>query len=452
MISGTNSGVGKTTAVVAIARALNEQGLKVRCFKCGPDYLDPTYHFLGSGQKSVNLDTWIMGKEAVLRAFTKACQGFDFALIEGVMGLFDGADPLKEVGSSAEMAKLLKCPVVLVTDVSGMARTIKAFVKGFSEFDSGLNLVGLIANKVGSESHLNLLRKALGDFPLLGAFRKQNQESFPERHLGLKTASKETIEERKIEFWKNEATKFFDWELLIKLAKTNEEIEFPKHKNILKKINKVKIGLAFDDAFHFYYDENLAILESLGAELIRFSPLKDDSLPDVDGLIIGGGYPEVFGDQLAGNRKMREAIQNFAHLKKPIYAECGGLMYLCESIIDQEDQEFEMVGLFNAKAKMGHKLKALGYVEVEVRENSILGPAGTRFRGHQFRYSDLNENRELTKFYNVRRRRDRFCFSEGLSELNILASYVHAHWASNEKIPANFIESCRKYRGPNCEN
>ena len=444
VIAGISSNVGKTTVMVGLVRALRARGLKVAVFKCGPDYLDPTYHVRAAGSPCHNLDGWMMGREAVLSTFTHASQGADIAVIEGVMGLFDGASPTSDEGSTAEIAKWLQVPVLLVCDAGGMARSIAALAKGFSTFDPDLQISGLICNRLGSRGHLDLLRKATGGVPpVLGGLPKEAALAFADRHLGLHSADRATVSEDVFVSWGDRVSEWCDVDAIVALAKSAPALpEIPAMEKIVGEGPSCRIGLAFDEAFHFYYDDNLRRLESLGAELVRFSPIHDAHLPDVDGLYFGGGYPEVHAEDLSRNLSMRSDVRSFAEAQGPIYGECGGLMYLSNGIRTLDGTLHPMVGLIPGEAEMKDRLQALGYVEVETKDETMLGPAGLKFRGHQFRYSDFRLPAEVECTYSVRRRRGGEVFQEGYRQGNTLASYVHAHWASNPLLAQGFVQAC----------
>jgi cobyrinic acid a,c-diamide synthase len=457
VVAGTGSGVGKTTVVVALVRALAAEGLEVAVFKCGPDYLDPTYHARAAGRPCHNLDGWMMGRDAVLATFHRASQDADIAVIEGVMGLFDGASPTGEEGSTTEIAKWLAAPVVLVIDASGMARSVAAMAQGFARFDPGLDVAGIICNRVGSRGHLELLGRACAAPPLLGGFPKRPDLAFPERHLGLFTADERAVPESKLEAWGKEASEWLGTSAILRLARgAPEPLAWPSIAPSAgaltlaaddgPKKERCRIGLAWDEAFHFYYEDNLARLEALGATLVRFSPVHDARLPEIDGLYLGGGYPEVHAAALAENASMRSAVESFARAGGPIYAECGGLMYLSRAIVAADGTRRPMVGLIPADTIMKGRLAALGYVEVETQEATVLGPAGLRFRGHQFRYSELGAFAgPVLQPYTARKRRGGETSREGFAEGKLLASYVHAHFASNPRVAAGFVASCAAY-------
>ncbi len=443
VIAGTASGVGKTTATVALVRALRARGMRTAVFKCGPDYLDPTYHARAAGSTCHNLDGWMMGRDAVIATFEYASSGADIALIEGVMGLFDGASPTGEEGSTAEIAKWLAAPVVLVADAHGVARSLAATAAGFRDFDRDLKLHGLLCNRVGSRSHLDLLRKAISSPRVVGGFPEQPRLAFQERHLGLRTADGDVLPDELLDGWQALATEWLDVDAILEIARSAPALPNGERPVAGTRTHRCRIGLADDEAFHFYYADNLKRLEVLGAELVRFSPLHDARLPDVDGLYIGGGYPEVHAQALSANATMLADMAAFAASGRPIYAECGGLMYLSRGIRGLDGRSHAMAGLLPGVAVMQERLAALGYVEVELQERSLLGAAGLRFRGHQFRYSELSElPDDVERIYSVRRRRGGDVQVEGYRSGNVLASYVHAHWASNPLVAEGFVRSC----------
>jgi cobyrinic acid a,c-diamide synthase len=448
-IAGVASGVGKTTVTLALAAALRARGLRVATFKCGPDYLDPTYHARATGAVSHNLDGWMMGRTAVLATFARATAGADVALIEGVMGLYDGASPDGEEGSAAEIAKWLGAPVVAVVEAAGMARTIAAVGVGLRAFDPALDLAGLVANCVGSRGHLDLLKRACaGHVPVLGGLPRDDAHAFPERHLGLRTADAKVVPDALVHAWGHTFAEWNDVDAWLALARRAPALSAPEPTVATAREGAVtcRIAIARDAAFHFYYDDNLARLRALGAELVPFSPIDDRALPTaVDGLYLGGGYPEVYAAALAANEPMRAAVRAFAAAGGPIYAECGGLMYLCDAVRTVDGERHPMVGLVAGTARMHERLQALGYVEVETQRRTILGGAGLRMRGHQFRYSTLEGGQGDA--YSVRRRRGGSVESEGYGNDNVLGSYVHVHWASNPLVAEGLVASCARFAG-----
>ena len=453
VIAATASGVGKTTATVALLGAMRARGLKVAAFKCGPDYLDPTYHERAAGIRSHNLDGWMMDRDAVLATFARASAGADLAVIEGMMGLFDSATPTSDEGSTAQIAKWLDAPVILVADASGVARTIAAVAAGFARFDPAVRVAGMICNRVGSRGHLELLRAVRPEIPIVGGFPASADLAFPERHLGLLMADESTVPQRLIDGGSRLAAEWLDLDAILQVARSAPALEVG-HETDASKVDlnsraRCRIAVAYDAAFHFYYEDNLNRLRSLGAEVVNFSPIGDREPPEADGLYFGGGYPEAFARELSSNRTMLAAIRGFAARGGVIYAECGGLMYLLDAIRTLDGATWPMASIIPGAAAMSDRLQALGYVEVETRADSILGPAGTRFRGHQFRYSTLEgdeRDHRIDRIYNVAPRWGGAPFAEGYRVGNVLASYVHAHWASNPAIARALIDACVRSR------
>jgi len=443
LIAGTASGVGKTTFTLGLCAALRRRGLDVRVFKCGPDYLDPTYHRVASGQPVHNLDSWLMDGPALRATFQR--NAGEVSLIEGVMGLFDGASPTSLTGSSAEIAGLLAAPIALVCDASGMARSVAALAFGFASFEPSVRVGAIVCNRAGSRGHLALLEQALaerGSGPrFLGGLCKHAAPSFPERHLGLRTARELDLAPA-LDAWADQVEQSCDVDGLLALAFSAAELEAPPAANPASASGaRCRIGVADDAAFHFYYEANLHLLESAGATIVRFSPLADATCGDLDGVYIGGGYPELYARELADNGSMLDSLRALAHAGKPIYAECGGLMYLSRAIVTLGGESHGMLGLVPGRAVMAERLQALGYVEVATREETPLGPAGTRFRGHQFRYSRL-EGAGPGERYSLSLARTGAQLSEGYGSGNVLGSYVHAHWSSTPDVPARFVARC----------
>jgi cobyrinic acid a,c-diamide synthase len=449
VVAATGSGAGKTTITVGLIAALRARGLRVAPFKCGPDYLDPSYHARAAGRPSHNLDGWMMGRDAVLATFADAARDADIAVIEGMMGLYDAATPTSDEGSTAEIARWLAAPVLLAVDASGMARSIAAMAQGFARFDSTVRVAGVICNRVGSRGHLDLLRAAMDEIPVLGGLPQDDDAAFPERHLGLFSADDNAVPSARFAAWERLAAEWLELDAILALARSAPAIAMEHAPAAAPALAAphCRIGVAYDAAFHFYYRYNLARLEALGAQIVRFSPIRDRTLPAIDGLYFGGGYPEGAARELSANRAMLEAVRNFAARGGPIYAECGGLMYLADAIRTLDGVCHPMAGLIPATAEMHDSLQALGYVEVETRAPSLLGPAGTRFRGHQFRYSTLNPAPTgLERVYSVAPRWGGAPFAEGYRRSNLLASYVHAHWGSNDAPAAAFVDACAHFR------
>lgn len=459
VIAGTHSGVGKTTVTLAILAALKARGRRVQAFKVGPDFIDPGHHTLATDRPSRNLDGWMLAPEVNLDTFRRATADADFAIIEGVMGLFDGSSPVNEVGSTAEMAKRLGAPVLLVIDGSAMARSAAAIAQGFARFDPELRVAGLLFNRVGSEGHYRLLKEAVEsatDLKVVGYFLPDEQLAIGDRHLGLVTAIEQGAGDR-YERLGNAAAAMLDLDLVEALARSavddvggeapgvrGETGENPPpNPSHPAPHDPVRIGLAYDPAFCFYYAENLERLEAEGATLVPFSPTHDRALPDVDLLYLGGGYPELYAGALAGNAGMKDAIRAFAAAGGPIYAECGGLMYLLRAIRDFEGRSHEMVGLFPAMAVMQRSGMTLGYREVEVTVPCLLGAAGTKVRGHEFHYSSLFVEGTLDYAARLTDARGHACGKDALVTGRVAALYTHLHFASQPAIARALVAAAR---------
>lgn len=450
IIAGTQSGAGKTSLTLALVASLKRRGLQVQTFKVGPDFLDPSYLALASERPCYNLDGWMTSKDYVLELFFRTTRDVDIAVIEGVMGLFDGSDPSTSEGSTAEIAKWLQVPVLLVVNVHGMARSLAAVVKGFVEFDKDLRIAGVIANYGGSDRHREWLTQSLDSAslpPLLGVIPRGALPFLPNRHLGLVTASPQTLTPDVLDHLADSFEKNVPLKKVMEIASSSPPLFPPKPASDEKPLpRRISIGMAYDRAFHFYYPDNLNQLELRGCEVIRFSPIEDRLLPEgLNGLYFGGGYPEEYAEALSDNQEMLEAIRQYAQKGLPIYAECGGLMYLTSGIETLQGKRYPMVGLLPVWTKMLRHLKSLGYVEVTLREKSLWGEIGTVLRGHEFHYSEMTQNlpeHPWKPVYEIRRRRSDKLEFEGYQKGKILTSYVHLHWASRPRAMETFINQC----------
>ncbi len=391
IVAGTHSGSGKTTVSLALMAALRRRGRTVQGFKVGPDFLDPMQHRTITDRPGRNLDSWMLSTEALSRTFRLGASGADFAVIEGVMGLFDGRGGTDPAGSTAEIAQILDLPVVLVVEARGMARSIAALVRGFARFDPRVTIAGVVANRVGSRRHHDdYLAPALasaGDAPSVGFLERDSRLTVPSRHLGLVPPEDREPNPRWVEALADAAEATIDLDRILdlarppQLAETTEPAPFER---------RGRIGVARDRAFCFYYEDNLEILRDSGAELVEFSPLDDRELPPgVTALYLGGGYPELHADRIASNGLMREAIRRFHRDGGAIYAECGGLMACARSLVDVRGREFPMWDLLPARTLMQERFVRLSYVTSRVERSCLLGPVGTEWRGHEFHYSRL---------------------------------------------------------------
>ena len=462
VIAATQSGGGKTTITTGIIAALRKRGLTVQSYKIGPDYIDPCYHSLASNRPAHNLDSWLVSKEKLQDIFTQTSQESDIAIIEGVMGLYDGGKD--GISSTAEIAKLLKAPVVLIIDAKSMGASAAAIALGFREYDKDVNLAGVILNRIGSDNHKNIIESALSELGIkcLGAIKRDNKLITPERHLGLlPTIENETKE--LIENISEAINAQVNIDELIEIAERGNKEQGTGNRNEILRIESVpfiskssliphssflKIAVVKDEAFNFYYPESLKVLEQLGADIITFSPLHDKSIPKVDGLIIGGGFPEMFATQLEANVSMRESIKNAVFNGLPIFAECGGYMYLMNELIDFEGKSHNMVGVIDNSAKMNDKLQMVGYVEAELLNDCILGKIGDTFHAHEFHFSNEVNNNGQNAF-NCVRIRNNSNYRAGFVSDNIVASYLHIHFAGCIEAARHFVESCQNYNRRN---
>lgn len=443
VIAAPASGSGKTTVTLALLAALHRRGLSVAPFKVGPDFIDPGHHAAVCGRPSRNLDGWMCGEVGVRATFAHGCCEAGIAVIEGVMGLFDGAAGDNDAGSTAEISRWLGGRILLVVDARSQARSAAALVQGFSSFDPRLEFAGVLCNRVGSARHAELLRDAFASVPglppLLGCLPRDEEVALPERHLGLVTAGERELEE---DFYGRLA----DWlerhvDVDALLGQRGQILTFDMPAQGQDLTPKVRIAVARDEAFCFCYPENLELLQTAGAEIVPFSPLRDASLPaGIDGLYLPGGYPELHAGRLAQNASLLRDIRDAAEAGLPVYAECGGLMLLAESI-----DEHPMAGIFPAVARMLPRRKALGYRQVTFTRDTVLGPAGTTARGHEFHYSEMVMPPEIARAYRLARADGTMQEDEGFVIGSVLGSYVHLHFGSNPQVPANFVASCRRF-------
>ena len=446
VVAGATSGVGKTTITTAIMYALTKKGFHVQPFKIGPDFIDPSYHNLVTGRPSRNLDVWMMGKNGVLKCFNDSSQGADVAIIEGVMGLFDGLSGKDDYASTAQIAKMLDAPVILVIDAGKAARSIAAIALGFLHFDKKLKIAGFILNNVAGDKHAKFVQDAFAckiNVPIIGIVRRDKKIMIEERHLGLIPALELEKKKRSI----HQSAKYI-----------SEQIDIDKIKSLCKPINRTKaiqkafpdtrirVAVALDESFNFYYADNFDALRKQQAELIFFSPVNDVKLPEnIQGIILGGGFPEILADKLEFNQAMIKSISKAATNGMPIYGECGGLMYLTRSIRtnnEGKNKRQKMVGLIEADTFMSGKL-TLNYTEADCTSSFFEGIY--KIRGHEFHYSNIENISTDSKFaYNMRRGNGVDNKRDGFVVYNCLASYMHLHFANN-RLPERFIKSCLEF-------
>lgn len=456
VVAGTHSGVGKTTLTLGLLAALRNRGVSVQPFKIGPDFIDPGHHAAVCGRQSRNLDGWMLSRTYNCATFARGLHDGAIGVVEGMMGLFDGRDGDDEAGNTAEMAKWLGLPVVLVVDASGMARSVAAVMHGFATFDTRLDVAGVIFNRIAGPGHLRFLEEAMRGLPrvhLLGGVPMEETVSLPERHLGLVTAQERPLSHERIGALAALVERHVDLSALLELRGSSPAPRLTSREESSAEDGAgpaVRFGVARDEAFCFYYPENLELLERAGARLVFFSPLHDGRLPaDLDGLYLGGGYPESYAARLFANTAMREAVRAHIERGKPVYAECGGLMYLTRGIRDVAGRFFPMVGAYPTVARMLPRLSRLGYVEVDVESSAGLF-LPMRVRGHEFHYSELespmpSEGRHarIESVYRVRGRTADESRTDGYRYKRCLAGYPHLHFGSNPRFARHLVDLAR---------
>jgi cobyrinic acid a,c-diamide synthase len=455
LVAGTASGVGKTTVTLAIIAALRRRRYKVQPFKGGPDFLDTGHHARISGRTARNLDTWMLSAEANRDVLRDASRGADAFLVEGMMGLFDGKDGSTEMGSSADIAKLLKLPVVLVLDAGKTARSIAAVVLGFELFDPELPLAGVILNRVASDRHFRMLEAAIESAcktPVLGWLPREPAVAIPEKHLGLQTAEEgETggALENQIDTLADLANKHLDIANLMNLE-CGLDLKLEALPVLRQTREQIRIGIARDQAFFFYYEDNLDLLQQHGATLVPFSPMYDQCLPpDLDALYLAGGYPELYAAQISENSAMLSDIRELVASGRPVYAECGGMIFLSRHLMMRDGTTYPMAGVLPFEIEVTGRLVDFGYVNVELTNDCLLGKAGTVLRGHSFHYSRISNQFEVATNYHVQYSLSGRKESEGYRLSNMLASYVHLHFRSEQNIARSFVEAAIASRTAN---
>ncbi len=445
VLAGTHSGAGKTTLTLGLLSALKKRGLIVQPFKVGPDYIDPGLHRVASGADSHNLDAWMGTNDVVQEVFYRHSELGHISIIEGVMGLFDGMRD-GDCGSTAHIARLLQAPVILVVNARGMARSCGALVKGYRDFDPSVNVAGVIFNNVGGPRHVESIKKIVEEevgVPVLGTVRRYPNINMPERHLGLLPAAEHGGLEGLLEELTTAVAEDVDLDRLLAVARDAPPVEEKRTVERPKESFRVRVAVGRDEAFNFYYQDSLDYLEELGAELVYFSPQYDSCVPSgVDGVYLGGGFPEMFLPRLTRNLGMRDSLRQTAASGIPIYAECGGLMYLAEKIVDFDGHVFDGVGLVPGSIQMQPKLEALGYVTAKSVTESILAQPGEELRGHEFHYSKMTGRPDLCTAYKLYGGRGHDGRTEGYARENLLASYVHLHLRSNPMAARRFLRAC----------
>jgi len=449
VIAGERSGVGKTMTTIALARAFMNRGCTVQCFKVGPDFIDPGYHTAVTGRTSRNLDAFMTGPSYCRTIFYEAARGADVVIIEGVMGLYDGYGSTDK-GSTASIAKLLGVPVVLILDGGSLARSAAAMVLGFQAFDPRLRLAGVIFNKIAGEHHYAALRSAVSrntSVPVFGYIPRGQHWQTPHRHLGLVMADERADLLASVAQCAAQIEQTLDVPKILRNAACTPRKSVPHNPKSTIKIPKscnVRVGIARDEAFCFCYQDNIEMLERRGAEIVFFSPLHDEKLPEgLQGLYLPGGYPELHAARISANRRMRRQVRSFCRSGRPVYAECGGFLYLLRALIDQRGVRHAMAGFLPATARMLSRLQRFGYVTITAAGGCPFLPPGAVIRGHEFHYSDIAGMPDcVARTFAVKRRAGQATYRDGYVMGSVLGGYPHLHFASNPAFAKNFITAC----------
>jgi cobyrinic acid a,c-diamide synthase len=443
VIAGTHSGVGKTTVASGLMAALSSKGLRVAPFKVGPDFIDPSYHTLATDRPGRNLDAFLSGEGMIGPLFAHGTQGTDIAVVEGVMGLFDGKYGDGELASTAHVAKLLGAPVVLVVDARAMARSVAAMVHGYNTFDPELNVSGVVLNRVGSTAHEKMLREALKPLhiPVLGVLHRGNEIQTPDRHLGLVPVAERRAEARRsLDALGTMISNSLNLDEVLKLATFAEPLSVEPWMAEFEGMDltgSIRVAVAVGPSFSFLYRENLELLGAAGAEVVTFDPTTDERLPaGSDALYLGGGFPETYAEALSANVGMRESVRGFAEGGRPVVAECGGLLYLAREL-----DRHPMCGVLDAAASMSGRL-TLGYREATALTDSPLARTGAEVRGHEFHYSIVEPRAGERPAWDLAGRGP-----EGFTAASVHASYLHTHWAATPELPRRLVGTARRSVG-----
>lgn len=449
VIAGTHSGAGKTSVATALMAAFTRQGLYVQPFKVGPDYIDPTFHNFITSRSSRNLDSWLLPAPTLCGLFSRHAPNSDegLSIVEGVMGLFDGQGTTHQ-GSTAHVAELLAAPVLLVLNAEGMSRSAAAMVAGYKNFHPGVSLAGVLLNKVSGERHYRILKdciESLGNVPCLGYLPKNEAFALKRRHLGLIPGEEVTDLGIRLGLLADAAEQCFDLPGILALARSAPAWgcqPLPPE----RPLGHIRLGVAQDKAFSFYYQDSLDLLRELGAEIIAFSPLSDAALPsDLGGLYLGGGFPELFAAGLAANETMRNAVKNALEQGLPAYAECGGMLYLGGALTDGDGTTHPMTGFFPFQAEMTKRLQHFGYVEANFDSACLLAPESTSVRAHEFHYSRIQDTDAQAPALTLRKA-DGSSWRGGWRRNNVFAAYPHIHFYSDPTLARRFVSHCLEYR------
>ncbi|MGZ4932078.1 MAG: Ni-sirohydrochlorin a,c-diamide synthase [Halobacteriota archaeon] len=458
LIAADRSSAGKTTIAVGLMSLLRREGHTVQPFKVGLDYIDPSYHSEVTGRFSRNLDGFLMDQRAIIEVFSHASNDADLCVIEGVRGLYEGLESLSDCGSTAQVAKILNTPVILVVDARSITRSTAALVKGYKSFDPGVDIRGVILNKIGSASHAKKAKEAIEHYTgvdVVGQIPRNDAMRLAMRHLGLVPAVEGITRsghfKPQLKLIENVIKDSVDLDKVVEIASsastlpTLPPVLFKPEDKRQNRRKRVRIGVAYDEAFNFYYHDLFDLFALNNVDVAFFSPLRDSVLPDVSGIYIGGGYPELFAKELTRNRSIRAAIAARAAEGMPIFAECGGLMYLTESLTYKGERS-RMVGAIPASAAMVDK-RVIGYVTGQTVRDTILGPRGIRFRGHEFHYSDVTGLDDTLQFaFKLKKGIGIADGYDGIHLRGTLASYAHVHPLSFPRLTTHLAHSCEDFR------
>ncbi len=454
VIAGDRSSSGKTTIVAGLLSALVRKGLKVQAFKVAMDYIDPSYHTWITGRFCRNLDGYLMSENSVLEVFEHASAGADIAVIEGVRGLYEGYEG--DAGSTAQIAKMLRAPVILVVDARSITRSAAALVKGYMDYDRDVRIEGVILNKVGGERHADKATREIERYAgvrVVGVIERDDEMHLAMRHLGLVPVTEGRLRHRgfdeRVSRIREIVERSLDIERLLEIAGEADHLPRVEPELYLKsdRGRGLRIGVAQDEAFNFYYRDNLELIELAGAEVVPFSPIHDSRLPDVDGLYIGGGYPELYAEELSRNTSMLESIRDAQAMGMPIYAECGGLMYMAREIewpSGDEISSYSMVGTVPAIARKGER-RIVSYVNGSFAMDTPIGKKGDAIMGHEFHHSELVVDGRVCYAIKLSRGTGITNGMDGILEGRMIASYTHIHSASYRGFPGLFLDSCREF-------
>lgn len=449
IFAATTSGTGKTTISSGVMRALTRKGYNVQPFKVGPDYIDTRYHQLATGKVSRNLDEFLLPLEEIKYLFAINAQKADIAIVEGVMGLYDGLGVSHDYCSTASMSKIIDAPVILVIDGKSMAASAAALVLGYMQLDKEIKIAGVIANNVSTDSHFQIIKKSVETFtgvPVIGRIPKDESFHLSSRHLGLTPSFEQEDLDKKLDYIADVIEAHIDLDKLMAIAEAGVPVYDKHRRDTIKNITNVRLGIAFDKAFNFYYQDSLDLLEEMGVHLEYFSPLTDTLPEDIDGIFFGGGYPELFAKELADNKMMLRGIKEKSAQGIPIYAECGGLMYLGSALEDLAGQLHPMVNILSGKSTMQKRLQRFGYCEGIVQSDIPIAQTGDIIRGHEFHYSNfeteeqpvLNMQKNMTDG-SVKK------WGGGYLRNKSFGSYLHSHFGGNYKFALEFIKNMEQY-------